>query len=459
MAAPSPTDIGSDRQLFLDDFWIDRSEGVTRELHHPVRREAAVARDKPWEGGGLGYMVTFWDEDRYRGWYRAGQDNLVAYAESTDGIHWEKPELGIFDFEGSKKNNLVWNGPGGNMSPFRDPNPDVPNDERYKAFVRTGDILGLVSPDGLNWRLIREEPLMDERPFDSHNIAFWDTWKEEYVAYTRGFSPPGTGGQYSYDNVNSKLIKEPGKGGKRWIRRASSDDFVNWSPLELIDCGDTPFEELYTNSCIQYERSPGTYLMFPSRFHMDRMPDPDWFDGSGLSDIVFMSSRDGFHFDRSFMEAFVRPGLDTGNWHERGIYMERGLIETSPTEISIYGMENSKLESVNIRRYSLRTDGFVSVNAGYGGGEFVTRPLVFDGNTLELNYSTSAVGSVQVEVQDVDGAPIPGRTLDDCPEKFGDQIDGVMSWSDGTDVGSVAGKPVRLRFRLMDADLYAFKFR
>lgn len=53
MAAPSPTDIGSDRQLFLDDFWIDRSEGVTRELHHPVRREAAVARDKPWEGGGL----------------------------------------------------------------------------------------------------------------------------------------------------------------------------------------------------------------------------------------------------------------------------------------------------------------------------------------------------------------------------------------------------------------------
>ncbi len=192
---------------------------------------------------------------------------------------------------------------------------------------------------------------------------------------------------------------------------------------------------------------------------MDRMPDPDWFDGSGLSDIVFMSSRDGLHFDRSFMEAFVRPGLDQNNWHERGIYMERGLIETSPTEISIYGMENSKLESVNIRRYSLRTDGFVSVDAGYGGGEFTTRPLVFEGNELELNYSTSAVGSVQVEVQDVDGTPVPGRTLDDCPERFGDEIDGVVGWNDGTDLGSLAGQPVRLRFRLMDADLYAFKFR
>ena len=460
MTAPSPTNVGSNRQLFLDDYWIDWSEGVTRELHNPVRREAAIAKDKPWETT-ISYMVAFWDEDRYRAWYRvaADYDDTIAYAESTDGIHWQKPDLGIIDFEGSTKNNIVWAGPGNNMAPFKDPNPDVPDDERYKAFVRTEDILGLVSPDGLHWRLIREEPLLDDGPFDSHNIVFWDTWKNEYVAYTRGISPPGTGGIYFYDNVNKKFIEEPGKGGVRWIRRASSDDFINWSPLELIDPDDKPYQELYTNSCIQYERAPGTYLMFPSRFHMDRMPDPDWFVGPGLSDIVFMSSRDGVHFDRSFLEAFLRPSLDKRNWHERGIYMERGLIETSPTEISIYGMENNRLESVNIRRYSLRTDGFVSVNAGYSGGEFTTHPMVFDGNTLELNYSTSAVGSIQLEIQDADGNSISGRTLDDCPEKFGDEIEGIMGWNDGTNVGSLAGKPVRLRFRLTDADLYAFRFR
>ena len=99
-------------------------------------------------------------------------DDTISYAESTDGIHWDKPNLGIIDFEGSKKNNIVWAGPGNNMVPFKDPNPDVPDDERYKAFVRTEDILGLVSPDGLHWRLIREEPLLDDGPVRRQNK--WD---------------------------------------------------------------------------------------------------------------------------------------------------------------------------------------------------------------------------------------------------------------------------------------------
>ena len=471
--------IGTDRQLFLDDYWIEKSNEVTRVLHSPVRREAAIVMDRPWEDGALHYLVTFWDEDRYRAWYRAsgyttGNSN-TGYAESTDGINWEKPELGIIDFEGSKTNNLVWNGPGWNMSLFKDPNPDVPEDERYKAFVRitrkrwiSEGILALVSPDGLHWKLKQEAPILDGAPFDSHNIIFWDTWKEKYVAYTRGVDnsniEPITDHQ-SHTTYKDKVAK--GKiqvtkgheflGGVRSIRYATSEDFVNWTPLQNIDYGEIPSEHLYTNSCIQYERAPGTYLMFPSRFIPYRTSDSMW-ETPGLSDIVFMSSRDGFHFDRSFMEGFVRPGLDTNNWHERGIYMEKGLIETSPTEISIYGMENSKLPSVNIRRYSLRTDGFVSMNARYSGGEFTTRPFTFEGNQLELNYSTSAVGSVKVEIQDDKGNAIPGFTLNDCPEMFADLIDGKVTWEGGGDVSSLAGKPVRLRFALMDADLYAFKF-
>ena len=472
--------VGADRQLFIDDFWVERSEGVTRALHSPIRREAAIPMDKPWEDDLLSYMVTFWDEDRYRAWYRVGKGRATGYAESTDGIQWEKPTLGIVDFNGSKENNLIWNGPGGNMSVFRDPNPDVPEDEQYKGIVceTTWKIFGLVSPDGLHWRLKQEEPILTRGPFDSHNIAFWDTWQEEYVAYTRGVANSNTQpihDKQSYEafkrglaDANADPDADPAQvtqqaghgflGGVRSIRRASSKDFVTWTSLENIDYGDTTSEDLYTNSCIQYERAPGTYLMFPSRFVPHRMPDPDWVHGSGLNDVVFMSSRDGFHFDRSFMEAFVRPGLDKNNWHERAIYMERGLIETSPTEISIYGKENMKTPSGNIRRYSLRTDGFVSVNAGYSGGELTTRPFVFEGRELELNYSTSAVGSVRVEVQDADGAAIPGLTLADCTEMFADTIDGKVMWEGGGDVSSLAGKPVRLRFALMDADLYAFKF-
>ena len=113
------------------------------------------------------------------------------------------------------------------------------------------------------------------------------------------------------------------------------------------------------------------------------MIDPDWYNGPGVSDVVMMSSRDGLNFDRSFLEGFVRPGLDKENWHERGVYMERGILHTSPTEMSLYGMEHSKHSSVHIERYALRTDGFVSINAGYSGGELITRPLTFTGGELE----------------------------------------------------------------------------
>ena len=100
----------------------------------------------------------------------------------------------------------------------------------------------------------------------------------------------------------------------------------------------------------------------------------------------------------------------------------------------------------------------MSVNAGYAGGELTTVPVVFEGRELEVNYSTSAVGSIRVEIQDSEGRPIDGFSLDDCPEKFGDEIEGVIGWN-GADLGSLAGTPVRLRFVLKDADLYAYRFR
>ena len=199
--------------------------------------------------------------------------------------------------------------------------------------------------------------------------------------------------------------------------------------------------------------------MFPARFVPEREPVPDWEYGPGVNDIVFMSSRDGIHFDRSFMEAFVRPGLDEGNWHERGIYMERGILQTSPEELSLYSMANWRMPSVHIRRFSVRTDGFVSVRAGYVEGEFITRPLIFTGDSLKLNFSTSAVGCVRVEIQDVEGRPQPGFTLDACSEIFGDAIDGTVKWESGGNLRSLVGQPVRLRFTLKDADLFAFRFQ
>jgi hypothetical protein len=114
---------------------------------------------------------------------------------------------------------------------------------------------------------------------------------------------------------------------------------------------------------------------------------------------------------------------------------------------------------MQVRRGSLRLDGFASVSAPFAGGEMVTKPLVFTGGPLVLNYSTSAAGSIRVEIQDAAGTPIPGFTLADFPERYGDEIEGVLGWTGGADVRALAGKPVRLRFVLKDADVYAFQFR
>ena len=447
--------IGSDRQLFVDDLIIEEANGTHRKLHQPVRREKAIQPEHPWETYVTVQAQQFKDGDSYRMIYGCaagdpdkGNPRLTALAESDDGINWTKPTLGVIELDGSRDNNLIWKGPCVSVAAFIDDKPDATDDQKYKAIARGSrqiygkeSLLAMSSPDGVHWSMLSDTPIFDDGPFDTHNIAFWDTWREEYVAYARSVN--GTEGSF--------------KGGVRWVRRSTSKDFVKWTPWEQIDCGDTPWEHLYTNACVQYERAPGTYLMFPSRFVPDRTPDPDW-PHEGVSDVVFMSSRDGLKFDRSFMEAFIRPGPDPHNWHERSLYVTRGILQTSPKEMSLYGREHSSLPTVHYPRYTLRTDGFVSVNAGYGGGEFITKPVVFDGKELEINYSTSAVGSLRVELQDAEGHAVPGYSLDDSPDHFADEIDGKVAWEGGPDLSGLAGTPVRLRFALKDADLYTFKF-
>ena len=463
MPIEDPIDIGVNRQLFLDDRVIDAMTDARRRMHSPTPRETILTGDKPWDSASVAFMSIVQDDGLYRAYYRcdhmdstrAPNPRHTAYAESVDGIRWTKPNLGLIEFAGSKDNSLVWVGPGANMCAFIDTNPAALPDQRYKAIVRTGRdegrtvgapgpcVLALCSSDGIRWRSMRSDPILTDAPFDSFNVAFWDEWNGQYVIYTRGVA--GSGGSF--------------KGGVRWIRRATSDDFIHWSALESIDTGEVPSEHLYTNACVPYERAPGTFLMFPSRYVVEHTPDPEWPNGPGVNDIVLMSSRDGISWDRSFKEAFIRPGLDRENWHERGIYAERGIIQTSPDTISMYCSDHWRYPTTRIRRYTLRTDGFVSVNAGYRGGEFVTRPVIFDGSELEINYSTSAVGSVRIEIQDERGHPLPGFTLDDFRMRFGDRIDERMSWAGGPDVSAFAGRPTRLRFVLKDADLYAFKFR
>jgi len=93
------------------------------------------------------------------------------------------------------------------------------------------------------------------------------------------------------------------------------------------------------------------------------------------------------------------------------------------------------------------------------GGELITKPVRFQGRKLVLNFATSVAGGMRVEIQDLNGRPLPGFSLEDCPTLFGDTIERTVVWKKGTDLSAVAGQPVRLRFEFRDADLYAFQFK
>ena len=457
----TPLDIGDRRELFVDERLIDGLTGsATRQLHAPQPRENVLSLDRPWEGIYSAYFTVFRDGDKFRMYYRGMPEakhdfdtEVTCYAESSDGVEWTRPSLRLHEVRGTRDNNviLVRHRVCTNFAPFKDTNPNCSDEHRYKALGGSGapGLIALASADGIHWKELAREAVISKGAFDSQNVAFWSAHEQQYVCYFRVF-----------------------RRGVRWIARATSDDFIHWSDPVDLEFGENPPQHLYTNQFAPYFRAPHLYLGTPTRFMVGRKALTDAqtaalgtstkFDfRNDCADIVLTSTRGGGgQFDRSFMEAFIRPGLDPKNWTSRASYTVHGIVQTSYTELSIYVNQNLGYPSAHIRRYTIRPDGFASINAGFRGGELITRPLRFSGSKLTINYATSAAGGIRVEIQDAEsGRARPGFSLEDCPEIIGDQLERTISWIGGSDVSDLAGRPVRLRFALQDADLYSIRFQ
>lgn len=455
-------DIGTRLEPFVDDFLIESFTGDAElELHPPVEREVVISHDQPWEGNTSTYHTVFNDGEKYRMYYRGhhvaahgsgkieNHNEVVCYAESDDGIHWTKPNLGLFEFNGSKENNIVWAKGAGvhNFAPFPDGNPDVTPEAKYKAIGRhSGGLYVFQSPDAIHWELIKDDPVITKGAFDSLNIAFYDAYRGRYVDFHRGF-----------------------RNGVRDIMTTVSKDFVNWAEPDWLSYTGAPPEHLYTNGIVAYHRAPHIFVGLPKRYVPGRNPTKH--PAKGVSDAVFMSSRDGNTFHR-WPEAIVRPGLVDSRWVNRNNLPAWGIVETEsdlpggPNELSIYTTEGYYTgDSCELRRHTWRLDGFVSISASYGGGEVLTKPVIFGPEAddqskaiaLNLNVSTSAAGSVLVELLQ-DGEPIPGFSMSDCDPIFGDEIDLKVTWDGKGDLSALIGQPVQLRFKLVDADVYAMQF-
>jgi len=436
---PGPIDLGSRRELFVDRFLIDGLSGVELRRHQP---QLAPPMDEPADDMEYGTVIK--DGDLFRLYTRAGRgarfdgdtSEVTRYCESRDGIHWTRPSLGLHEIDGTTDNNVILHEKSvcHNFSPFLDTRPGVPADERFKALAGViyrnpgGGLVAFASGDGIHWRKLRDTPVMTKGAFDSQNVAFWSEAEKKYVAYVRTFTAGvSTDTEWRLDGLRS-------------VSRATSDDFLHWTePVPLNP--NFPGEHIYTTLTHPYFRAPHIYVALPTRFHPDR--------GSS-TDILFMTARGDRPFDRTFREAFIRPGLDPARWGNRSNYAALNVVPTGPAEMSIY--------TTPFRRFTLRTDGFASAPGGADPGELRTRAVVFAGDELSLNYSTSAGGSVRLEIQDAGGTPVPGFTLEEFRPLVGDSIDQVAAWKSGTSLAALAGRPVRLRFVLQEADVFALQF-
>jgi len=503
MCAAQPVEIGIRVELFVDRYLIEQLDGVRLQMGQPQPREVALRFEEPWEMPFAGCLSVIKDGEIYRMYYRGAGANakgdydpaleVTCYAESREGIHWTKPKLGLHEFRGSKDNNIILGADiqrriSATFAPFLDTRPGIPGDERYKGVGGQGGdrsiamgpdgrgLYRLASADGIHWRILPGPSLFQGYALDTLNIAFWSPAENTYVAYIRTWSEGGT-------------PDKPKFAGYRTISRSVSKDFVTWSePKRMTFVEVSKEDQLYTIGAHPYFRAPHLIIGLPFRFTPGKnvltVEEAQAFGlyslpkekagglhgtplgklGAGhalggLSDAVLMSSRGGYEFDRTFMESFIRPGLDRHSWTARSNVPAFGVVATGDTEISIYLQTGYTSNNYHIRRHTLRTDGFASVNAPFAGGAMLTKPVIFSGKRLVVNYATSSVGSVKVELADETGKALPGFSAEECDELVGDEISRTVSWKSATDLAAVAGRTVRLRFVMKDADLYSLQFQ
>ena len=481
--------INNRREMFWDDYLVDKSLTTAfQRLFQPTFKEQCYLFDQGEEMYAISYPCIVKDDKGYKMYYTTWKRNggaYVAVIESADGLHWTKPQLNIYDHPELTDNNAVINRVSDGIFVFCDTNPNCPAEEKYKAFCRcnlnpndwtdkTGGLWCFTSPDGYHFKVSHLMTVCGT--FDSLNVAFWDG--ERYVCYIRNSHEiPGgvfTDGITDF-NRRSEVTLPVLNLGIRDVRVMYSDDFRNWTEPQLITFDDGEDYPLYTNLIVPYERAPHMLVGFPTRYcerkewthNLDQMPSADIKkkiieeeeprSGLTVTDCIFMCSHDGEIWHR-YNEAFMTPGYEhANNWVYGDCYPAYNLVDSGRETYYIYTKDwhISYGQPKPLNCYEIRKDGFACYMAGGDEHVLTTKPLVFTGKDLHLNFATSAFGYIYVEVLDEEGNPLSGQK---SFEIYGDTIDRKICFADGSDFSAFAGRPVRLKFTMRDAKLYSLQF-
>jgi hypothetical protein len=447
-----------DRKWLHWDFGAWAPEGAFRFRACPPAKqsEPLIIADKPWEGMSTGWHTVLHDGGRYRCWYEAWDDTYandlegrLCYAESDNGLHWTKPELGLVEYRGSTANNILIDGRQAfygfgfhGSSVFIDPTASPA--ERYKM-IYMGGVKGhfsgwgsvmvqASSADGLHWQAPHHAawggpPTLLGHASDTQTVAFWDPERRQYVGYFRTW--------------------EQGYG--RCIGRSETNDFYHWpAPRTIVRCDhlDAPGADLYNNAATRYERGgDSAYFIFTSLYNHDT---DDLY-------VQIATSRDGVAFDRVDRAPFIPNG--PARYDRGGIYTAPGILplgdglaiyyhgvsykhgEAAPEKIR-YAGAMSMVTFPRDRFQGVHTDETCAVSL---------RPFMLEG-AITVNAETAPGGEVRAALIR-DNQIVPGFDFTDCAPLTGDQPAGILRWKG--DLASQMGKQVMLRLRLERAMVYA----
>ncbi len=449
-------------KLFVDDHFVANKENVNRVYHDFEKHQdnPLLSADKPWEGSTAyiyGTVLPSEDGDGYRMWYHswANREYRMLYATSQDGLHWDKPELGLVDYEGSTKNNILFRHTHENHSPQVIHTPwEKDPAQRYKFIYyeygrtppdfTTSGYYGMTSPDGIHWKNAKHmTPLFTDHG-DVGNFV-WDSLQKRYIAWpkkfdeVRGFRRRSLGFTETTDFENwpaTKLVLVPDEFDDRWVTAESAEN----AHTDFYGMSGFAYESMYI----------GFLWVFPITNGKN--------DGPIFVELV--TSHDGEHWAR---QEKPRPPIlplgAEGTWDDGMVFtpnhplVEDGVIKLYYGGFDITHSAGSGNSAIGLA--TLRKDGFASLDAGAEEGSITTKPIPGATGKLVVNYA-APTGSLIAEILDESGTVLPGYSRDECTPLTGDSLAATISWG-RRDQLPKTDTPIHIRFILHDTALYSFQ--
>jgi hypothetical protein len=450
LAAEAATRLWSgDKYLLFDDHYVASYKEMSLSVH-PASKHGAplLTADRPWETNNVflsGQVLCDTEEQLFKMWYvtidpAPSHQRLALYATSRDGLHWNKPNLGVYAYQGSTNNNIIgaWAGPLSVIKDLQDPNPA----HRYKmmAWTAATNYQIYFSPDGMHWTASSTNPQL---PIEDVAMMFFDTIQRQYVSLSK--------------------ITDPHLG--RTVTVATSDDLAGWTRQQVVMAADQfdagaagalgyPLVDIYGMPAMPYG---GIYVGFPWVFYHRRPPgQPD----TGLIDVQLAFSRDLLHWERIDRTPAITRG-PAGSFDSGMIFTANQPIVVRDELWLYYGGFSGLHAAFSPGAIGLATwplDRLASWNnGGFIEGSLTTVPIPISGRQLVVNAAVR--GELQIELLGQDGRPLPGFERANSLPIAGDELEQVARWKTGADLTSLIGKTLQLRFYVRDGELYSFELR